>query len=105
MRPKRLAQFDPKYPEASGSWWKAGLVRVAAWKPNDNKGLVTIPGFGFRSILPVWARRNLDNAGCHNYGIGIAVPGNFGHRIASDERPFVLYDNVPIGQKYVVNMH
>jgi hypothetical protein len=41
----------------------------------------------------------LGNAGCHNCGIDIAVPGNFGHRTASDGSPFVLCDNVPIGQK------
>jgi hypothetical protein len=47
----------------------------------------------------------LGNAGCHNCGIDIAVPGNFGHRTASDERPFVLYDSVPIGQKRFANTH
>jgi hypothetical protein len=47
----------------------------------------------------------LDNAGCHNYGIGIVDSGNFGHRTASDERPFLLYGIVPIGQKHVVNTH
>jgi hypothetical protein len=47
----------------------------------------------------------LGNAGCHNCGIGIAVPGNFGHRTASDERPFVLYGIAPTGQKHLVNTH